>query len=218
MAELDKKRIIEKCNRYNKINLTARWDSTTLGKLSFTLPPLTSSGFANPSKNDCLIKIRKVYIDLDDGRNDQIYWGVVNAPTTTPISATNGYNVMTSIMSRNNYFLTGSGKDVSGMSSTNSDFSASFLGVMVKGDNKYHNDNDARNEKLVAGGISYFDNSNIMDSGTLCSNPFGSKIDVWVQSEIGSDVLVPYEEKANIPPLKRYDNVSIRIELEVYVL
>jgi len=212
--DLDKKRVIEKCNRYTKLNLTGVWSDTgTDGKLSFTLPPLASSGFANPSKNDAIIKIRKVYIDANDDRADEILWGKTSSAVGDPLPFNNGFSLMTSIMSRNNYFLTGAGKDVSGMSSTNSDFSASKLGVMVKGTTQY---NSIDRGYRADGGINYFDNSNIMDSGTLCSNPFGSKIDVWVQREETSDVLVPFIN-ANDPPV-RFSNCSLRVELEVYVL
>lgn len=221
--ELDKKVIIEKVNRYTKLNLTGVWSvSGRDGKLSFTIPPLASSGFAQPSKNECIIKIRKVYIDANNDRGDEILWGPISSAIGVPIAFNNGVSLMTSIMSRNNYFLTGVGQDVSGMSSTNTDFSASKLGVMVKGTTEF---NSVDRGYRADGGITFFDNSDIMSSGTLCSNPFGQKVDVWVQREDTAVVLVPFkttgtQAKAGVRAVDpvRFSNCSLRVELEVYVL
>ena len=68
MDVLDKKRLIEHTHRYNKLNLRSFYSEfNRTGKLKFTLPPLNSSGFAQPSKNECICKIRKVCIGLGKG-------------------------------------------------------------------------------------------------------------------------------------------------------
>lgn len=209
---MDKKESIDKCNRYYKLNLSGVFaDTGNDGKISFTLPPLASNGFAKPSKNDCIIKFRKVIVDSDDERAENIYWGEFG--DSAPKTRNAGITLLSNIQSRNNFFLQVADNGGSGMGTTD-DEAYSKLGVTVKPASSFY-DSSAR-KYYPLGGIHYQDFSKIEDSGTLCSNPFGQKVEFYfVDSQGGRQPLLPFDLSNGA---SRYANLLLRVELEIMVL
>ena len=213
--DIDKKRDIERTDRYYKLNLSGKWSSTgTNPKISFTIPPLNSSGFAYPSKNECIIKIRKVYIDVNETRNNCIFWGVIGATGVGDVLPyTNGITLASNIMSRNTYFLQGNTQDQEGIGGKYQGGAVSRLGAVVRGEN---NEVMSDGTIFLNGTIRYEDFSNISESGVICSNPFGQTVEFWIaQATEGSLPMVPYY---NTSGPDRWNDVYLKVELEVYVL
>jgi|TARA_Y100000289_G_C3927837_1_gene154558 hypothetical protein len=220
MDSVDKKRLIEHTHRYNKLNLrTSYTANNTTGKLKFTIPPLNSSGFAHPSKNECICKIRKVYIGTGVGSSISPigYMTITDflAGGGTPAFFGEGLTLNTSISSHNVVFAqSGSGDGFNGLTDTTQ--AKSMLGVMMPpkgyryiiptlGDNQFLED---------MGIYDYEDFSKIEDSGTLCSNPFGKTFEIWLSGASDFVPLVPVDESGEAID----ENVRIAVEIEVMTL
>jgi hypothetical protein len=235
METIDKKRIVEHTHRYYKLNLKGVYTiANTDGTLRFTIPPPNSSGFAFPSKNECLMKIRKVYIGRFSETGQEtapIGYGVFESlGTGTAVFGTSGLTLNTSIMSHNSVFGIGQGNGFNGMTQEQS--TKAMLGCMLPprkfqyvvptlGDNAYLVDE---------GSLIYEDFSKIEDSGTLCNNPFGNEFQVWLSETHGYKPIVPVltapisfevgggEGGGEGEGLVIDDKVELSIELEVMTL
>ena len=224
MESIDKSRLIEHTHRYNKLNLSSPYTSSnTSGKLKFTIPPLNSSGFSYPSKNECLIKIRKVYL------------GSAKAQAESPISFTpytdltggvavgfpEGMTLNTSIISHTNIFCqTPTGDGFDGISST-AQQPKSMLGcILPPSKYNYFNPTPAGGEPLPSvfvqdgGIIIYEDFSKLEDSGTLCSNPFGTTFEIWLSSRYNYTPQIPWDVKGE----QIDETIVLGVELEVMTL
>lgn len=228
MEQIDKKRIVEHTHRYYKLNLKSVYTTNGGGLLRFTIPPPNSSGFAFPSKNECLAKIRKVYIGrMAEGGSQTTPIGYVSyeeLATGTANFFPEGLVLNTSIMSHNSVFGIGQTDGFNGMINNNQSTKA-MLGCMLPprkyqyvvptlGDNAYLVDE---------GALVYEDFSKIEDSGTLCNNPFGNEFSVWLSSSADYKPVVPVEVPAEEGEgegegLEIDENVEISIEIEIMTL
>lgn len=224
MESIDKSRLIEHTHRYNKLNLSSAYTSSnTTGKLRFTIPPLNSSGFAYPSKNECLIKIRKVY--LGDGKSQKenpisfVTYTDLTGGASNPVQFPEGMTLNTSIISHTNIFCqTQTGDGFDGISST-AQQPKSMLGCILP-PSKYNYFNPASAEPTPAifvqdgGIIVYEDFSKLEDSGTLCSNPFGTTFEIWLSSRYNYTPQIPYDLKGD----QLDETIMLGVELEVMTL
>ena len=221
MDVLDKKRLIEHTHRYNKLNLRSFYSEfNRTGKLKFTLPPLNSSGFAQPSKNECICKIRKVYIGLGKGSSiTPIGWITANDLVSGggPEFYAEGLTLNTSISSHNSVFAQQPDDTTDGFNGiTDTKQAKSMLGVMLPPkDYSYIVPTIGDNQFLEGMGIiKYEDFSKIEDSGTLCSNPFGQSFEIWISSGRDFTPLLPTDETGE----EVDTSVLISVELEVMAL
>lgn len=222
MDVIDKKRIIEHTHRYNKLNLRSFYNEfNTTGKLKFTLPPLNSSGFAQPSKNECICKIRKVYVGFGKGQSlTPIGWMTPQDLASgggSPEFYAEGLTLNTSISSHNSVFAQQPDDEIDGFNGiTDTTQAKSMLGVMLPPKN-YNYITPAESDPQFIEGmgiIKYEDFSKIEDSGTLCSNPFGQSFDIWISSGRDFTPLLP----ADISGEEVDTSVLISVELEVMTL
>lgn len=225
MDVVDKKRLIEHTHRYNKLNLRTNYSaSNTTGKLKFTIPPLNSSGFAHPSKNECICKIRKVYIGTALGSSIAPigYMTITDFLSASGESANffpEGLTLNTSIASHNVVFAqsnssSGGGDGFNGITDTTQ--AKSMLGVMLPPkDYRYIVPTIGDNQFLEGMGVyKYEDFSKIEDSGTLCSNPFGKTFEIWLSGPDDYVPLLPVDESGEAID----DSVFVGVEIEVMTL
>ena len=219
----DKKKLIEHSHRYNKINLSSYYDpdgSNNDGKLKFTIPPLTSSGFAHPSKNECIIKIRKVYIGryTDTGEeSNAITWNTIDGISAGDPSyyVAEGLTLNTNIATRNQIFAQG---EINGFDGITSNYRApkSMIGCFLPPTlNKFVVPSVGANYyQIDFGNVIYQDFSKLEDSGTLASNPFGQTIEVWLSGKADYTPILPYDGAVG----QIDGEVEVSLELEVMTL
>lgn len=218
------KRLVKERNNYFKLHLTGQYGGDNTGRFKFQLPPLTDECFTGANIKDCLMKVRKIYIGrlVDDSENtilpsDPMFWLPFNSAMdggTTPFTYTTGFTFNTNVMSRNNYFLQSEANSTSGMNS-NQQIGFSRFGTIFVPQVKY---NALEPNGETQGGftpsslITYQDFSDIEQSGTLCSIPFGTNFEFYITNDVGGGIpLVPVNRTGEA----RDVNVVVRCEFEV---
>lgn len=221
------KRLVKERNNYFKLHLTGQYGGDNTGRFKFQLPALTDECFTGANIKDCLMKIRKIYIGriVDDSENnilpsDPMFWLPFDdtmSGGTTPFSYTSGFTFNTNVMSRNCYFLQSEDNSTSGMNS-NSKIGFSRFGTILVPQVKYNALEPHLVDETLKGGftpsslITYQDFSDIEQSGTLCSIPFGTNFEFYVSNDVGGGKpLVP----VNRGGTARDVNVVMRCEFEV---
>ena len=234
MEQIDKKRIVEHTHRYYKINLKSAYTENGGGILRFTIPPPNSSAFSFPSKNECLAKIRRVYIGRVSETAQEpspIGYGLYEELASgTAFFGAEGLTLNTSIMSHNSVFGVGQADGFNGMTQDQS--TKSMLGCFLPPRNfQYVVPTLGDNAYLVDyGSLVYEDFSKIEDSGTLCNNPFGNEFSVWLSQNIDYKPIVPVQtapasfggegegEEGESEAMTIDEKVEISIEIEIMTL
>tara|TARA_R100000655_G_C2956814_1_gene188181 strand:+ start:335 stop:1015 length:681 start_codon:yes stop_codon:yes gene_type:complete len=223
------KRLVKERNNYFKLHLTGQYGQDGTGRFKFQLPALTEAGFTGANIKDCLMKIRKIYIArlLDTSSesifpNDPLYWLPVSVAlgTESPLSYTTGFTFNTNVMSRNCFFLQSENNSTSAMNSR-IEGGISRFGTIFVPQEKYNPLEPNAFSEGTSGGftpsaqIVYEDFSDIEQSGTLCSIPFGTQMEFYITNDIGGGIpLRPVDRTGTTN-----DNaVVIRCEFEVALI
>jgi hypothetical protein len=205
----------DRIHRYHKLNMTSNYtNENTTGKLSFTVPTLNRAYHSVTGKNDCLIKIRRVYLSKA-GSQSQTPIGFISFddPGGFANFHSEGLSLNTSLTSHTNVFCKG-GED--GFSS--SDSPKSMLGCTLHPSGYSYLPPGEEGVKGMylqdVGTVRHEDSSKIEDSGTVCSNPFGTTVDIWLSGLEDYTPLLPYSDDEG----EVDGTVYLSVELEVMTL